>query len=62
MNFVKVFLITLLSLVATSAWAHPGHDHNSVFATLVHLLWVLPILAAVGVAFYFSKKDTEKDH
>lgn len=61
MNFVKVCLFVLFSLTAAAAWAHPGHDHNSVFATLVHLLWVLPVIAAIAVGVYFTKKDTEEE-
>lgn len=62
MNFARIFIFTLLSLLTTSAWAHPGHDHQSVFATLVHLLWVLPVIVAIGVAFYLTRKDAEKEH
>lgn len=62
MNFARILIFTLLSLLTTSAWAHPGHDHQSVFATLVHLLWVLPVIVAIGVAFYLTRKDAEKEH
>jgi len=62
MNFARILIFTLLSLLTTSVWAHPGHDHQSVFATLVHLLWVLPVIVAIGVAFYLTRKDAEKEH
>jgi len=62
MNFSRILIFSLLSLLTSSVWAHPGHDHQSVFATLVHLLWVLPVLVAIGVAIYLTRKDAENDH
>jgi len=46
-----IFVLQLLML-STPLYAHPGHDHSSAGAGLVHLLWLLPfIIAAVILVF-----------
>lgn len=45
--FVKI-LITLLAFAALPTFGHAGHDHSHPLATLVHLLWLAPLMLAVG--------------
>ncbi|MBS9781742.1 MAG: hypothetical protein KGV56_04540 [Gammaproteobacteria bacterium] len=51
------YLIATLPFLATIAAAHPGHDHSSWTAPLLHALWIAPIaIAAVfAVRFVFKK-------
>ena len=35
--------------------AHPGHDHSSPYAFLIHLAWIAPALLATGLVIYRKK-------
>ncbi|QFU22326.1 hypothetical protein FM038_009250 [Shewanella eurypsychrophilus] len=52
-------------LIAPTALAHPGHDHAHWSSSMVHLLWILPTVAALGLAItmYRRKKAaTQSDN
>lgn len=48
----KTFVLSVLTLLLPSLLlAHPGHDHQSAWSPLMHLLWVLPVvLVAVSLS------------
>ena len=51
------FISTLL--IAPTALAHPGHDHAQWSSSMVHLLWILPAVAALGLAItIYRRKKT----
>ncbi|MCJ8303742.1 hypothetical protein [Shewanella sp.] len=51
------FISTLL--IAPMALAHPGHDHAHWSSSMVHLLWILPAVAALGLAItIYRRKKT----
>ncbi|AQS36780.1 hypothetical protein Sps_01615 [Shewanella psychrophila] len=51
------FVSTLL--IAPAALAHPGHDHAHWSSSMVHLLWILPAVAALGLAIsMYRRKKT----
>ncbi|BAJ02689.1 hypothetical protein [Shewanella violacea] len=58
--------LTLVSslLIAPAALAHAGHDHAHWSSSMIHLLWILPAVAALGLAItmYRRKKSaTQSD-
>ncbi|WP_440904240.1 hypothetical protein ACMZOO_15610 [Catenovulum sp. SX2] len=46
-NLVLKTVVGASLLLPASVFAHPGHDHASAYADLVHLLWLAPIALAV---------------
>ncbi|MEI6897898.1 MAG: hypothetical protein V5786_10535 [Psychromonas sp.] len=54
----------LLAISATplSAFAHTGHDHQSNWSFLIHLLWLAPLVFATYIAInaFKNKKNTNK--
>jgi hypothetical protein len=46
-----LFIISLL--ISIPVCAHAGHDHSSIFANIIHLLWLAP--AFVALAILYSK-------
>lgn len=57
---MKAFFAILTTLSTSFALAHPGHDHSSWAAPLIHALWLLPMVLAVGVVAYFIHKKLNK--
>lgn len=54
-------LLTLSGLAASGvALAHPGHDHGSWTAPLLHALWLAPIAIAVVATFFYIRKKITK--
>ncbi len=50
------YTLAFLSLLTTMAMAHPGHDHASITAPLLHALWYLPMaVALLGAAYLLYK-------
>ena len=49
-------LLLFISMMPLSVMAHPGHDHHSPWANLIHLLWLSPII----IAAYFLFKNYKK--
>ncbi|NKF52286.1 hypothetical protein G3R49_17135 [Shewanella sp. WXL01] len=57
---MRVFVLIVLSLLPTLASAHPGHDHSSPYAGLVHLLWLAPVI--IAAALLYSKSRNRKNN
>jgi len=55
-------LLLLISTTPLSAIAHSGHDHQSQWANLIHLLWVMPIVLGAYMLMkqYKKKLNIEK--
>ena len=52
----------MISVTALSLMAHTGHDHQSQWAFLIHLLWLAPVILAGYMAVNFLKnKKIESD-
>jgi hypothetical protein len=32
-------------------FAHAGHDHSSIFANIIHLLWLAPIFVTLAIIY-----------
>lgn len=70
MKIIQLIILSISLLVSASSFAHVGHDHNSSFANLIHLLWLTPALIALAVLYskllkknYQIKENTPKsDH
>lgn len=46
-------LFTLVMLIlATPAFAHPGHDHSAANSGLIHLLWLIPVIVAAVIVVF----------
>ncbi len=46
-------LFTLVMLIlASPAFAHPGHDHNAANSGLIHLLWLIPVIVAAVIVVF----------
>ncbi len=53
MKILPVILALFLITISLDTYAHEGHDHHSIYASLVHLLWLAPIF--VGLSFLYSR-------
>jgi len=54
MKVLQFILSTiLLFTISFSALAHDGHDHGSIYASLIHLLWLAPAL--IALSFLYSR-------
>lgn len=63
LSVVATKLIIAMSLVLSShAIAHPGHDHHSNHAMLVHLLFYSSIVVAIAVCAWFGYRFYKKQH
>lgn len=51
MKIIKLALMFAVLLITSPSFAHAGHDHSSIMASLVHLFWLAPVLIAVAI-FY----------
>ena len=36
---------------AFPVFAHAGHDHSSIFANIIHLLWLAPIFVTLAIIY-----------
>jgi hypothetical protein len=53
MKIIAVILTLLVITISLPIFGHDGHDHHSVYASLIHLLWLAPIF--VGLSFMYSR-------
>jgi len=53
MKILAVTLTLLLTTISFDIFAHEGHDHHSMYASLMHLLWLAPIF--VGLSFLYNQ-------
>lgn len=54
------FSIFLL-MMSFATYAHPGHDHGSPMAVLVHLLWLAPLfIGALALRAYMTKQKAQQ--
>ena len=44
-------ILSIIFLMSLPAYAHPGHDHSSVFSNIVHLLWLIPAFVALAMVY-----------
>lgn len=52
--------LLLISVTPFSAFAHTGHDHQSQWAFLIHLLWLAPIVFVAYMAINLLKNKKSK--
>jgi len=52
-------LLLFVSAAPLNALAHAGHDHQSQWSSLIHLLWLAPVAIAAYMAISFFKKKQE---
>jgi len=57
----KALLVLSTGLFSQLAWSHGGHDHSAANASLIHLLWLAPVIIAAGVAYYRINKNKSQD-
>jgi len=44
-----IFFISLFTSVPV--FAHAGHDHLSLFANIIHLLWLAPVFVTLAILY-----------
>lgn len=49
----KIALTAFGLLLSMQSMAHGGHDHSDPMASLVHLMWIAPLV--IGVAFMIKQ-------
>ncbi|WP_076409238.1 hypothetical protein [Shewanella sp. UCD-KL12] len=54
---LALFALLTSSLTTPLVMAHPGHDHQHWSASLIHLLWILPLVAAIGLAVTLYRRQ-----
>ena len=57
MKILPLLFIALLFTMSFTTLAHDGHDHSSIYASLVHLFWLAPVLVAVGFLYSLILKQ-----
>ncbi|NQZ20738.1 MAG: hypothetical protein HRT53_01680 [Colwellia sp.] len=53
MKILPITFALLVFSISFGTFAHDGHDHQSIYASLVHLVWLAPIF--VGLSFLYSR-------
>ncbi|MEI8610736.1 hypothetical protein P4S70_17985 [Enterovibrio sp. Hal110] len=48
----RLALFAFLLTASPMLMAHAGHDHGHWSASLIHLLWALPVIVAGAIAFW----------
>ncbi|MBU2893271.1 hypothetical protein KO495_08010 [Colwellia sp. D2M02] len=61
MNATKLFISVLIFLSSATVLAHSGHDHNAANSTLIHLLWLAPVIVVMAAMSYRKIKATKSD-
>jgi len=51
--------LLIASAAPLNALAHAGHDHQSQWSSLIHLLWLAPVVIAGYMAVNFLKNKKE---
>ena len=51
MIIYPLILLNIIFLLSSPAYAHAGHDHTSIQASFIHLLWLAPALIALAVLY-----------
>jgi len=61
-NLKEKCVLFLICATPLCAVAHTGHDHQSQWAFLIHLLWLAPVIIAtyIAVNFFKNKKQSNK--
>ncbi|MBS9777464.1 MAG: hypothetical protein KGV50_01755 [Gammaproteobacteria bacterium] len=54
------YILTSLLMVTSIVSAHPGHDHGSWTAPLLHALWIAPVLTAGALAIRYLLNKASK--
>lgn len=58
MKIKTLVIFIFISCFSSIAFAHAGHDHNSPFALLSHLLWIAPVMILAAVIYSKNLKKT----
>jgi len=53
MKILPVLITIILLSISFNTFAHVGHDHQSSYSSLIHLLWLAPVF--FGLGFLYSK-------
>ncbi|MEC4727313.1 hypothetical protein HWQ46_17335 [Shewanella sp. D64] len=58
------FMLLVTALISPLVYAHSGHDHQHWSSSIIHLLWILPAMIAIGIAIhlYRRKPTTQSEH
>lgn len=59
MKTTQLILLIFISCFSTITFAHAGHDHNSPFAILSHLFWVVPVIIVAAILY---SKNLKKEY
>ena len=51
MRILKLVLTITILLITSPSFAHAGHDHTSMMASLIHLFWLAPAIIAIGILY-----------
>lgn len=51
MKIYSLIILCITLLLSAPSFAHAGHDHTSMQASLVHLFWLAPILIALIILY-----------
>ncbi len=51
MKIYSLIMLSITLLISSPAFAHAGHDHTSILASLVHLVWLTPALIALVLLY-----------
>ncbi len=59
-NLKEKCVLFLIIATPLSVVAHTGHDHQSPWAFLIHLLWLAPVIVAAYMSIHFFKNRNKK--
>lgn len=51
MKTYSLIILAITLLMSSPSFAHAGHDHSSMLASLIHLFWLAPALVALVVLY-----------
>ncbi|MEZ8027930.1 hypothetical protein [Enterovibrio norvegicus] len=58
----RLALFAFLLTASPMLMAHASHDHGHWSASLIHLLWALPVIVAGAIAFWGLRRIRHQKH
>jgi hypothetical protein len=52
----RLFILLTSLAISMQSFAHEGHDHSDPMSSLIHLLWLAPLIIAAGLLATYVKR------
>ncbi len=52
----RLFILLTGLVLSMQSFAHEGHDHSDPMSSLIHLLWLAPLIIVAGLLVAYVKR------